>query len=266
MVQWEAGYTPRHTHKESLENGDIAKEDSRHALPEKADSSDEYTNLLRYVVTYRDGRRRSTASGVTGDGADDDGSDGQPKKRPWWAFWRKKTSSGAGSDFVLPDEWVTTNIRQGLSSFDIESRRRKVGWNELTTEKENMFLKFLSYFTGPILYGKFLRVVLPAIIDVLLTRHLVMEIAVVLAAGLRDWIDFGVIIAILLLNATVGWYQEKQAADVVASLRGDIAMKAVVVRDGQEFEIKAREIVPGDIVCVDLTQNSACMHKLTDFL
>jgi H+-transporting ATPase len=75
-----------------------------------------------------------------------------------------------------------------------------------------------------------------------------MELAVILAAGLRDWIDFGVIIGILLLNATVGWYQEKQAADVVASLKGDIAMKATVVRDGKERSILAREIVPGDIV------------------
>lgn len=84
-----------------------------------------------------------------------------------------------------------------------------------------------------------------------LTPSLVMELAVLLAAGLRDWIDFGVIIAILLLNAVVGWYQEKQAADVVASLKGDIAMKAIVVRDGQEQEIKARELVPGDVVCFD---------------
>jgi hypothetical protein len=75
-----------------------------------------------------------------------------------------------------------------------------------------------------------------------------MELAVLLAAGLRDWIDFGVIIGILMLNAIVGWYQEKQAADVVASLKGDIAMKAIVIRDGTEQEIKAREIVPGDIV------------------
>lgn len=75
-----------------------------------------------------------------------------------------------------------------------------------------------------------------------------MELAVLLAAGLRDWIDFGVIIGILLLNAVVGWYQEKQAADVVASLKGDIAMKAFVIRDGTEQEIKARELVPGDIV------------------
>lgn len=75
-----------------------------------------------------------------------------------------------------------------------------------------------------------------------------MELAVLLAAGLRDWIDLGVICGILLLNAVVGWYQEKQAADVVASLKGDIAMKATVVRDGREQEILAREIVPGDIV------------------
>lgn len=47
----------------------------------------------------------------------------------------------------------------------------------------------MSYFRGPILY--------------------VMEIAVILAAGLQDWIDFGVIIGILAMNAIVGWYQEK---------------------------------------------------------
>jgi hypothetical protein len=75
-----------------------------------------------------------------------------------------------------------------------------------------------------------------------------MELAVLLAAGLRDWIDFGVIIGILMLNAIVGWYQEKQAADVVASLKGDIALRSTVVRDGAEIEIKARDLVPGDIV------------------
>lgn len=75
-----------------------------------------------------------------------------------------------------------------------------------------------------------------------------MELAVLLAAGLRDWIDFGVIIGILMLNAIVGWYQEKQAADVVASLKGDIALRTTVVRDGGELEIKARDLVPGDIV------------------
>lgn len=55
--------------------------------------------------------------------------------------------------------------------------------------EENQLLKFLGYFRGPILY--------------------VMELAVILSAGLQDWIDFGVIIGILLMNALVGWYQEK---------------------------------------------------------
>lgn len=76
----------------------------------------------------------------------------------------------------------------------------------------------------------------------------VMEVAFILALGLQDWLDAGIIIGILLLNAIVGWYQEKQAADVVASLKGDIAMKAHVVRNGQEVDILARELVPGDIV------------------
>jgi H+-transporting ATPase len=75
-----------------------------------------------------------------------------------------------------------------------------------------------------------------------------MEVAVILALGLQDWLDAGIIIGILLLNAVVGWYQEKQAADVVASLKGDIAMKARVVRNGQEMDVLARELVPGDIV------------------
>ncbi|KAK6834374.1 hypothetical protein PG987_009068 [Apiospora arundinis] len=127
-----------------------------------------------------------------------------------------------------PSSWLDTSIRQGISGSDVEKRRKPFGWNELTAEKENMFAKFLGFFQGPILY--------------------VMELAALLAVGLGDWIDFGVIMGILFLNAFVGFYQEKQAADVVASLKGDIAMRATVVRDGQEQQILARELVPGDIV------------------
>ena len=77
-----------------------------------------------------------------------------------------------------------------------------------------------------------------------------MEIAVLLAAGLKDWVDFGVIIGILFLNATVGLNQEKQAADVVTSLKGDIALRCLVVREGRETEVLARELVPGDVVSI----------------
>lgn len=91
-----------------------------------------------------------------------------------------------------------------------------------------------------------------------------MEAAAILALGLRDWIDAGVIIGILLLNAIVGWYQEKQAADVVASLKGDISMKARVVRSGHEQEIKARELVPGDIVSFLIPDNRYTFPSTAD--
>lgn len=64
----------------------------------------------------------------------------------------------------------------------------------------------------------------------------------------RQTVRSGVIIGILFLNAAVGWYQEKQAGDIVAELRKGIAMKATVIRGGNEHEIEARELVPGDIV------------------
>jgi H+-transporting ATPase len=54
-----------------------------------------------------------------------------------------------------------------------------------------------------------------------------------------------------MLNAFVGWYQEKQAGDIVAQLKAGIALKAVVIRDGQEREIDAAECVPGDILVVE---------------
>lgn len=192
-------------------------QDPQVAVPEE--DLDEYTGLIKFISTYKDPNEHVQVD-----------EDEEGKKAPWWKFWSKGTD-GSGRAFEVPDAWLHTDMRQGLPSAEIEARRKKSGWNEITAEKENMILKFIGFFRGPVLY--------------------VMELAVLLAAGLRDWIDFGVIIGILMLNAIVGWYQEKQAADVVASLKADIAMKAVVVRDGQEVEIKAREIVPGDIIVIE---------------
>jgi hypothetical protein len=56
-----------------------------------------------------------------------------------------------------------------------------------------------------------------------------------------------------LLNAFVGWYQEKAAGDVVAKLRADIALKSEVVRNGKEVTVEAREVVPGDIIIVEVS-------------
>ena len=54
----------------------------------------------------------------------------------------------------MPEEWLDVDIKQGIANDTVESRRKRFGWNELSSEKENMFIKFLMFFTGPILYGK----------------------------------------------------------------------------------------------------------------
>jgi H+-transporting ATPase len=128
-----------------VENGNAEKEighdpQAQQAVANNDDDQGEYGNLVRYISQYRDGRRASTIGG------DDD----QPKKKHWWS---RRTAGASGEGFETPDDWLNTDIKQGLKSSEVEQRRKKTGWNELTTEKENMFLKFLSYFTGPILYG-----------------------------------------------------------------------------------------------------------------
>jgi H+-transporting ATPase len=55
------------------------------------------------------------------------------------------------------------------------------------------------------------------------------------AAGLEDWVDFGVICGLLLLNAAVGFIQEFQAGSIVDELKKTLALKAVVLRDGSEL-------------------------------
>jgi hypothetical protein len=69
-------------------------------------------------------------------------------------FWGGKKDEGAEEDGTVPEEWLQSDIKQGISNSDVEHRRKRFGWNEITTEKENLFIKFLMFFTGPILYGK----------------------------------------------------------------------------------------------------------------
>ncbi|KAJ4129405.1 plasma membrane H+-ATPase [Fusarium equiseti] len=136
-----------------------------------------------------------------------------------------------GGGRVVPEDQLQTDSRVGLTEAEVIARRKKWGLNAMKEERENMILKFLMFFVGPIQF--------------------VMEAAAVLAAGLEDWIDFGVICALLLLNACVGFIQEYQAGSIVDELKKTLALKAVVLRDGTLKEIEAPEVVPGDILQVE---------------
>ncbi|KAK7205917.1 plasma membrane ATPase 1 [Myxozyma melibiosi] len=131
----------------------------------------------------------------------------------------------------VPEELLQTDPRYGLSSDEVTARRKKYGLNQMSEEKENLILKFCMYFVGPIQF--------------------VMEAAAVLAAGLEDWVDFGVICGLLMLNAAVGFVQEFQAGSIVEELKKTLALKATVIRNGGLVEVEAPEVVPGDILQVD---------------
>jgi H+-transporting ATPase len=61
------------------------------------------------------------------------------------------------------DAVVNTELRTGLSSHEADSRRKRYGYNEISSEKTNLLKQFMGYFTGPILYGMLTCITLLAI-------------------------------------------------------------------------------------------------------
>ncbi len=132
----------------------------------------------------------------------------------------------------------------GLSQDEVRRRLAQYGYNELPEKKTNPVLKFLSYFWGPI----------PVMIMV----------AATISGVLRDWPDMGVILALLVMNAIVGFREEFQAGNAIAALKEQLAVQARVKRDGDWANIPARELVPGDIVRLRIGEIVAADAKLLD--
>ena len=116
----------------------------------------------------------------------------------------------------------------GLTQAEATKRLTQYGPNELEEKKTNLILKFLGYFWGPIPW--------------------MIEIAVILSGVVRHWPDFFIILVLLLSNAVVGFWEEKQAGDAIAALKAKLAIKARVKRDGKWVNPAARELVPGDVI------------------
>ena len=120
----------------------------------------------------------------------------------------------------------------GLSQAEAQKRLTQYGPNEIEEKKTNPFLKFLTYFWGPIPW--------------------MIEAAVILSAVARHWPDFAIILLLLLANAVVGFWEEHQAGNAIAALKAKLAIKARVRRDGKWTTPEARELVPGDVIRVRL--------------
>jgi len=75
--------------------------------------------------------------------------------------------------------------------------------------------------------------------------------AAVVTGALQHWVDTGVILAVVLANAVIGFIQEGKAETAMAAIRGMLAPKAAVLRDGQRVSVAGAQLVPGDIVLLE---------------
>ncbi len=116
----------------------------------------------------------------------------------------------------------------GLTQAEATSRLAKYGPNEIAEKKANPLLKFLSYFWGPIPW--------------------MIEIAVILSGVVGHWPDFFIILLLLVANATIGFWEERQAGNAIEALKAKLAIKARVKRDGKWVTPPAKELVPGDVI------------------
>ncbi len=120
----------------------------------------------------------------------------------------------------------------GLTSAEAARRLAQTGPNAIAEARTSLLIKLLSYFWGPIPW--------------------MIEVAAVLSAAVGHWADFAVIAAMLLINAAVGFFEEKNADDAIQSLKQQLALVARVKRDGAWKDVPARELVPGDVILVKL--------------
>lgn len=116
---------------------------------------------------------------------------------------------------------------EGLSQTETSKRLESVGFNRLPTpEKEGIFKRFFKHFHNLLIY--------------------VLLAAALLTAILGHWIDTGVILAVVLINAVIGFIQEGKAEQALESIRKMLTVQAMVKRDNHWIELEAEELVPGD--------------------
>lgn len=113
----------------------------------------------------------------------------------------------------------------GLTSVEARQRLEQYGPNKLVEEEKISKLKILLHqFTSPLIY--------------------ILLIAGVVTILLKEYIDSGVIFAVVILNAIIGYIQEYKAEESVRALKKMLVPKARVIRDGKEKEITSEELVP----------------------
>ncbi len=135
----------------------------------------------------------------------------------------------ASEDVVLATLGVSSD---GLSTAAAAERLSSVGPNTLPkAERRSVLLRFLAQFNNVLIY--------------------VLLGAAALTAALAHWIDTGVILAVVLANAIIGFIQEGRAEQAMDAIRQMLAPKSSVLRDGERRSIDSALLVPGDVVLLE---------------
>lgn len=125
---------------------------------------------------------------------------------------------------------VTNSL--GLSNAQANKLLRQYGPNELPSKKGfNTLALLISQFKNILVY--------------------ILAVAIILSFTIGDTLDGGLILAILLLNIGLGFWQEYKASKELEALRKLEVLNARLLRDGKEIKILASQIVPGDIVILE---------------
>ncbi|MGH8823042.1 MAG: cation-translocating P-type ATPase [Jiangellaceae bacterium] len=135
-------------------------------------------------------------------------------------------------------QWLGTDPDGGLSGAEAARRLAADGPNELqSVPPVPAWRKLLAQFQDPLIY--------------LLLAAIVVSLAAWVVEGADGWpFDSTVILAIVILNAVLGFVQESRAETAVAALQRMSAPTAGVVRDGELVRVPTREIVTGDVLAL----------------
>ncbi|HEL0697022.1 cation-translocating P-type ATPase [Streptococcus equi] len=125
--------------------------------------------------------------------------------------------------------------RKGLTSAEAQQRLAAYGRNELDEgEKRSLFMKFLDQFK-----------------DLMIIILVAAAFLSVVTEGMEGLTDAIIILAVVILNAAFGVYQEGQAEAAIEALKSMSSPLARVRRDGHVIEVDSKELVPGDIVLLE---------------
>jgi len=131
------------------------------------------------------------------------------------------------ADSVL--EELQSSADEGLSEDDAKKRLEEYGENKIPEKKKHSeLMRFLLHFHNVLIY--------------------VLIVAAGITALMDHWIDTFVILAVVIVNATIGYIQEGKAEKALEGIRKMLSLEALVVRGGKRQKIDAEKIVPGDIV------------------